>query len=67
MNLTLPGIGEDAEKYMATHHFNPLNRQLLNKVYSSVFDETAPPESYWNRIKIPVLIAHGGEWYLISR
>ncbi|PVG02326.1 alpha/beta-hydrolase [Serendipita vermifera] len=50
---------EDAKNYVATNQINTSNKQLLMKVYSSVFDQTAPPESDWKRIKIPVLIAHG--------
>ncbi|PVG02329.1 alpha/beta-hydrolase [Serendipita vermifera] len=50
---------EDQQRWMATNQITPMNKRLLRKVYSSIFDRTAPPSDAWQRIKIPVLIAHG--------
>ncbi|PVG02327.1 alpha/beta-hydrolase [Serendipita vermifera] len=50
---------EDAQKWLSTTRFNSSNKPLLTKVYSALFDQTAPLESDWKRIKVPVLIAHG--------
>ncbi|CAG8523836.1 13200_t:CDS:10 [Acaulospora colombiana] len=50
---------EEQQRWMATNQITPMNKQLLRKVYSSIFDRTAPPSDAWQRIKIPVLIAHG--------
>jgi pimeloyl-ACP methyl ester carboxylesterase len=48
-------------KWIATSKYAAPNRKLFKKVYSAILDRQAPSTSEWEKIKMPVLLAHGGK------